>query len=123
MADRGESAPPEVVRAGEASPWAGLDYELPPERIAQHPAPRPGGRTGGVVSGSLAAELRAHGKIPLPPYIDREPTAEDAERYQTVYARVEGAVAAPTAGLHFSEALLGSLETAGIQRVALTLHV
>src|SRR5262249_41226254 len=82
-----------------------------------------GERTVRVVSGSLAAELRAPRRTPLPPYIDREPTAEDAERYQTVYARVEGAVAAPTAGLHFSETLLESLETSGIRRVHLTLHV
>ena len=82
-----------------------------------------GERTVRIVAGSLAAVLRTRGRIPLPPYIDREPTPEDAERYQTVYARVEGAVAAPTAGLHFSESLLASLEVAGIRRVHLTLHV
>ena len=82
-----------------------------------------GERTVRVAHGSLDAVLRAQGEIPLPPYIRRAPGADDAERYQTVYARVEGAVAAPTAGLHFSEALLASLEAAGVKRVPVTLHV
>ncbi len=76
-----------------------------------------------VAEGSLEQVLRTQGEIPLPPYIRRAPLAEDTERYQTVYARVEGAVAAPTAGLHFSQALLASLEAAGIRRVPVTLHV
>jgi len=76
-----------------------------------------------VAAGDLAATLAREGLTPLPPYIDREPTPEDAERYQTVYARTEGAVAAPTAGLHFSEALLETLAAGGIERVPLLLHV
>lgn len=76
-----------------------------------------------IVEGDLQATLRAEGAVPLPPYIDRAPTAEDAERYQTVYARTDGAVAAPTAGLHFSEALLADLDAQGIRRVPLLLHV
>lgn len=76
-----------------------------------------------VTHGSLDAVLRAQGAIPLPPYIRREPTAEDLERYQTVYARTEGAVAAPTAGLHFTRELLESLAAAGVPRAELTLHV
>jgi S-adenosylmethionine:tRNA ribosyltransferase-isomerase len=63
------------------------------------------------------------GRVPLPPYIRREPTPEDAVRYQTVFAREPGAVAAPTASLHFDEALLAALEARGVRRVALTLHV
>ena len=82
-----------------------------------------GERTVRIADGSLDAVLRAQGEMPLPPYIHREPTAEDAERYQTVYARVDGAVAAPTAGLHFSESLLASLAASGIRRVPVTLHV
>jgi S-adenosylmethionine:tRNA ribosyltransferase-isomerase len=82
-----------------------------------------GERTVRVVEGSLATVLRTQGEMPLPPYIHRPPTGEDVERYQTVYARVEGAVAAPTAGLHFSEPLLASLEASGIRRVPVTLHV
>jgi len=63
------------------------------------------------------------GKIPLPPYIDREATEEDVPRYQTVYSKNEGAVAAPTAGLHFTEDLLQRLDNRNIKRDFLTLHV
>jgi S-adenosylmethionine:tRNA ribosyltransferase-isomerase len=65
----------------------------------------------------------AHGEVPLPPYIERTPDADDLERYQSVLARVPGAVAAPTASLHFDEALLAALEAKGIRRTTLTLHV
>lgn len=63
------------------------------------------------------------GSLPLPPYIVRKPDAADAERYQTVFARTLGAVAAPTAGLHFDDALLAELESAGIEFGHVTLHV
>lgn len=76
-----------------------------------------------VVRGDLEAALRAHGAIPLPPYIHRAADPSDAERYQTVFARLEGAVAAPTAGLHFSRELLERLEARGVTRVPLVLHV
>ena len=82
-----------------------------------------GERTVRVVEGVLDEVLRKQGAIPLPPYIQRAPAPEDLERYQTVYARVEGAVAAPTAGLHFSQDLLASLAAAGIERASVTLHV
>ncbi|HJS22291.1 MAG TPA: tRNA preQ1(34) S-adenosylmethionine ribosyltransferase-isomerase QueA, partial [Steroidobacteraceae bacterium] len=71
----------------------------------------------------LAAYLAQHGEVPLPPYIDRAPTAADLERYQTVFAHADGAVAAPTAGLHFDEPLLRELAAAGIERSSITLHV
>jgi S-adenosylmethionine:tRNA ribosyltransferase-isomerase len=63
------------------------------------------------------------GKTPLPPYIKREPSGTDRERYQTVYAAREGAVAAPTAGLHFTPDLLERLEARGVEFVFVTLHV
>lgn len=63
------------------------------------------------------------GQIPLPPYITRKPTSEDQERYQTVYADNPGAVAAPTAGLHFTKEILSDLEAKGIRIARLTLHV
>ncbi len=64
-----------------------------------------------------------HGHMPLPPYIKRTDTGLDAERYQTVYAREAGAVAAPTAGLHFSHALLDRIEAMGVEKAFITLHV
>jgi S-adenosylmethionine:tRNA ribosyltransferase-isomerase len=74
--------------------------------------------------GATAAEAIAHyGRIPLPPYIAREPTADDERRYQTVYAEREGSVAAPTAGLHFTEQLLESLRFSGVRIASLDLEV
>jgi S-adenosylmethionine:tRNA ribosyltransferase-isomerase len=67
--------------------------------------------------------LQHAGQLPLPPYIQREPGADDDERYQTVFAREIGAVAAPTAGLHFDEALLESLRARGVDFGHITLHV
>jgi S-adenosylmethionine:tRNA ribosyltransferase-isomerase len=72
---------------------------------------------------SVLALLERHGEIPLPPYIQRPAEAGDAERYQTVYARQPGAVAAPTAGLHFDEAMLARASATGIETACLTLHV
>jgi S-adenosylmethionine:tRNA ribosyltransferase-isomerase len=74
-------------------------------------------------SDSILKTMNEVGHIPLPPYIDREDVKEDANRYQTVYAQNNGAVAAPTAGLHFDESLLSSLKEQGIDHTFLTLHV
>ena len=71
----------------------------------------------------VLALLERLGEVPLPPYIDRAPEPGDRARYQTVYARAPGAVAAPTAGLHFSEALLARLQARGVARTFVTLHV
>ena len=68
-------------------------------------------------------KLKELGETPLPKYIKREPTADDKTRYQTIYAKNEGAVAAPTAGLHFSRHLLKRLEIKGVDLAELTLHV
>jgi len=69
------------------------------------------------------AAIRACGHVPLPPYIKRDDEAADAERYQTVYARHDGAVAAPTAGLHLTNAMLGRLAVRGCDVASVTLHV
>lgn len=69
------------------------------------------------------ATIESLGETPLPKYIKRVPTPEDAERYQTVFAKHEGAVAAPTAGLHFSRELLKRLELKGVNFAPITLHV
>ncbi|MDR0770351.1 MAG: tRNA preQ1(34) S-adenosylmethionine ribosyltransferase-isomerase QueA [Burkholderiales bacterium] len=74
-------------------------------------------------AGGLVAWLNEHGQMPLPPYIHRTAEDTDEARYQTVYARAPGAVAAPTAGLHFDEALLAALDARGVQRAMVTLHV
>ncbi|MDP2523296.1 tRNA preQ1(34) S-adenosylmethionine ribosyltransferase-isomerase QueA [Neptunomonas phycophila] len=67
--------------------------------------------------------LEQHGHIPLPPYMKREDQLDDRERYQTVYGTEPGAVAAPTAGLHFDDKLLASLDAKGVQKAFVTLHV
>lgn len=76
--------------------------------------------TGGQTFASIIERI---GKVPLPPYLNREPVAEDQQRYQTVYSNIEGAVAAPTAGLHFTENVLNALREKGVREEFLTLHV
>jgi len=67
--------------------------------------------------------LQRHGHVPLPPYIPREASAEDELRYQTIFAARPGAVAAPTASLHFDQAVLAALDERGVRRASVTLHV
>jgi S-adenosylmethionine:tRNA ribosyltransferase-isomerase len=112
-------------------------------QVGASKAPKPGGRialdAGGEaevvardgefyhlrfhVDDALESWLLHAGRLPLPPYIRREPGADDAERYQTVFARTIGAVAAPTAGLHFDDALLDALRARGVGFGHVTLHV
>lgn len=72
---------------------------------------------------SVLELIERHGSVPLPPYVTHAPDADDEARYQTVYARAPGAVAAPTAGLHFDQTLLDILRNRGVQLAFLTLHV
>ena len=72
---------------------------------------------------SFSAILEQAGKIPLPPYMNREAEANDIDRYQTVYAESNGSVAAPTAGLHFTQDVFQRMDVLGHQRIELTLHV
>ena len=74
-------------------------------------------------SNSVLALLNQIGHVPLPPYIERIDNKEDLMRYQTVYAKNDGAVAAPTAGLHFDESLLSNLNSYGVDHAFVTLHV
>jgi len=76
-----------------------------------------------ALSGPPHELMAAHGHVPLPPYITHADRPEDAERYQTVFARHPGAVAAPTAALHFDEGVLAALDARGIARTSVTLHV
>ena len=75
------------------------------------------------VPGSVLEFFDRWGEVPLPPYLDRAPDASDRQRYQTVFARERGAVAAPTASLHFDEALLGAVAARGVETAFVTLHV
>ncbi len=77
------------------------------------------------LEGALGAReaLERFGEVPLPPYLGREEEPSDRDRYQTVYARHEGSVAAPTAGLHFTDELLGEVAARGVSRCEVTLHV
>ncbi len=74
-------------------------------------------------SRSVITLLEQVGRMPLPPYIERTPRLEDSERYQTVYARHKGAVAAPTAGLHFDQSMLERIKAMGVDMAFITLHV
>lgn len=73
--------------------------------------------------GTSRRSVEEIGEVPLPPYVRRSPTAEDEERYQTVYAAKPGAVAAPTAGLHFTTEMLDELDSLGVEKAFVTLHV
>jgi S-adenosylmethionine:tRNA ribosyltransferase-isomerase len=96
-----------------------LDAGLAAEVVAKDPD----GRHRLRFSEPVEPHLDRLGHIPLPPYIHRPDTPADRERYQTVYARSPGAVAAPTAGLHFTEELLREIEAAGVEIARVTLHV
>ena len=104
------------------SPRAGSEL-----RLASGSSARVLGRRGSLFrlefNADIAPLLEAHGEVPLPPYIRRGAAPEDRARYQTVYARDDGSVAAPTAGLHFDPVLLQALHERGIESAFLTLHV
>ena len=76
-----------------------------------------------LLDDDLGPKLEQLGHMPLPPYIEREDTPTDRKRYQTVYASLPGAVAAPTAGLHFDQGLMAAIDARGVERVEVTLHV
>jgi S-adenosylmethionine:tRNA ribosyltransferase-isomerase len=101
----------------------GTVIELESSLTAEVIAKREDGRHLLRFSEPVEPHLERLGHVPLPPYIRRPDTPEDRERYQTVYARSPGAVAAPTAGLHFTELLLKEIAAAGIEIARVTLHV
>jgi S-adenosylmethionine:tRNA ribosyltransferase-isomerase len=119
---------------GDDEAWAWVRASHPPRRGATVELPE-GARATVVAAdgafrrlvfegtGPLSGWLERHGRLPLPPYIARPDEAVDAERYQTVYARHPGAVAAPTAGLHFDAAALAALTARGVTLARVTLHV
>lgn len=108
----------------------GREISFPGHPLAGVVAERQGGgrlrvRFSGVAAADFMAALEAVGEVPLPPYIQRQcgPSPEDRERYQTTYASVSGAVAAPTAGLHFTPPLFAALAAGGVEVADLVLHV
>jgi S-adenosylmethionine:tRNA ribosyltransferase-isomerase len=103
-------------------PQSGTHVELPGGARARVLG-RAGEHTEVELDRDVVPFLEAHGETPLPPYIARTPDAADRERYQTVFARTPGAVAAPTAGLHFDAPMLDALAALGVERAFLTLHV
>jgi S-adenosylmethionine:tRNA ribosyltransferase-isomerase len=109
-----------LMRAGHAAK-AGTEVLVGEARVTVE------GREGDLYrvrfSEDVEGVLERHGSVPLPPYITHTPDADDARRYQTVYAKHAGAVAAPTAGLHFDEAMLKRIEDEGAKLARLTLHV
>jgi S-adenosylmethionine:tRNA ribosyltransferase-isomerase len=115
-----------VKNAKRLGPGDRVDFaaDFAAEVVAKHPAGDVELRfdRGGA---ALREALERHGSMPLPPYIKRPRGGDPRDRrdYQTIFARREGAVAAPTAGLHFTEGLLQALDAAGVERLTLTLHV
>lgn len=113
-----------LVHARASKPWRVGMRVLFSDGVEARMLERDGGLLKVEFTGATLPEfLYAHGHVPLPPYIVRDDAAEDKERYQTVYARVPGAVAAPTAGLHFDQATLDELNHRGVQSAQVTLHV
>ncbi len=92
-------------------------------QVADDAVPDSGERLLDFGAVNFSEEIQKIGSMPLPPYIDRAPESEDRERYQTVFADKAGAIAAPTAGLHFDGPLIEALEVLGIEIVRVTLHV
>jgi S-adenosylmethionine:tRNA ribosyltransferase-isomerase len=109
------------IRASK-SPQSGSELRLPGDAAA-----RVEGRADSFFELSFDRDvepyLNRHGEVPLPPYIERAPTAADETRYQTVFARESGAVAAPTAGLHFDAEFLARLKRLGVEYAFITLHI
>lgn len=123
-------------RPGQEELWECMTRSSKPVRVGSQ-VDFPGGVCGEIVreqpggrrlvhfrgSNNFPAYLAEHGRMPLPPYIRRDASALDLERYQTTFARVPGAVAAPTAGLHFTDQTFADLRAHGVEACGITLHV
>lgn len=115
--------PGQKLKPGARVAFRGRGVQLMGEVLGRHFHGRRTIRLWTEDGSDVAAAIDAIGHVPLPPYIRRDDRPEDRERYQTVYARRRGSVAAPTAGLHFTHEILSDLVRRGIQRAYVTLHV
>jgi S-adenosylmethionine:tRNA ribosyltransferase-isomerase len=115
--------PGQKLKPGSRVLFARNGVELHGEILERHFYGRRTIRLWTAGEGGVDAAVDAIGHVPLPPYIKRDDRPDDRERYQTVYARERGSIAAPTAGLHFTPDLLLELERRGIERAEITLHV
>lgn len=137
LGHRASGAPAEVllIHPGRAGTWVAMGKPgaalRPGKRVALGPdswvetveALGNGNRLVRFIGLSAEEAITRYGRLPLPPYITRPPTESDETRYQTVYARIEGSVAAPTAGLHFTTTLLDSLTAAGVLVAGVDLEI
>jgi S-adenosylmethionine:tRNA ribosyltransferase-isomerase len=115
--------PGQKLHPGARVRFTGAGAALTAEVVAQHFHGRRTIRLWSEDAGDVDRIVDGIGHIPLPPYIHRADEPDDRERYQTVYARARGSIAAPTAGLHFTPLLLDRLAAAGVERAEVTLHV
>jgi S-adenosylmethionine:tRNA ribosyltransferase-isomerase len=115
--------PGQKLHPGSQMMFQGEGHVLHGEILAEHFYGRRTIRLWTADNSTVEAAVDAIGHVPLPPYIKREDVEADRERYQTIYARERGSVAAPTAGLHFTPELLQALDNRGVSRAAITLHV
>ena len=115
--------PGQKMREGARAAFEGGGFRLRLEVLARHFHGRRTVRLTADGGRDVDAAVDAIGHVPLPPYIKRPDKRDDRGRYQTVYARARGSVAAPTAGLHFTAGLLEALDARGVERTAITLHV
>lgn len=115
--------PGQKLHPGALMHFRGSHHELQAEVISRHFHGRRMLRLRPVGAVSVDEAIDDIGHVPLPPYIKRNDTRADRDRYQTVYARERGSVAAPTAGLHFTPEILDALKQRGVERTSITLHV
>ncbi|MGV3709842.1 MAG: tRNA preQ1(34) S-adenosylmethionine ribosyltransferase-isomerase QueA [Gemmatimonas sp.] len=119
----GKITPGRVITIAPGFDVAILDSTPRRTRIVQLRVGAEQNRTGAAIDDAVDAAIEQHGHIPLPPYIERTDVSSDATRYQTVYAKETGSVAAPTAGLHFTPEMLTRLAERGVKRANVLLHV
>jgi S-adenosylmethionine:tRNA ribosyltransferase-isomerase len=115
--------PGQKLKPGSEVVFEGSGLRLHGEVVSRHFHGRRTIRLWAEESTDVAGAIDRIGHVPLPPYIKRADGPSDRDRYQTVYARERGSIAAPTAGLHFTDAVLASLASRGVERTELTLHV